>query len=244
MGKLKLIVIAVIGIFVFQEIFKKDSLSASEQVVDLNVVLDEFIATAEAAPAPEGVEIASETTESSEPLSTEDLVAKANQAAAAQPLPVGQNAEDTAPAQDFADDFAAKLNEKPLMQDQKVAVFFQEDGSFLGFVDNNSDGALDMLDDKVFLVEVDAERDRLIATDLQHGYVRDGGLRGLGMGLMGGYLMSRMLSGQRSAGITPQRFANKNVSPRNYHQAASRNVASRVSSARSSSGSGSFRSGK
>jgi len=208
MSKLKYIFYAAIALFVAKSfLFDKEPTSASEQVANLNLILDEFIATADSESAP-------------------------------------SDTESAAPAQEFANTFATKLNKLPLLEDLEVAVNFQDDGSFLGYVDKDSDNALSSADDKVFKVEVDTERSRLIATDLQHGYVRDGNWKGIGTGLLAGYLVSRMLSGQRRAGISPRKFANARVSPKNYHSSAKSRVASRVASARSSSGSGSFRSGK
>ncbi len=96
-------------------------------------------------------------------------------------------------------------------------------------------------DQKLFTIELDSERNRMIATDTQNSYRRD---RGFPMGgMFMGYMMGSMLGRQRFSGISPSRYSNMKMNKKGYHKAA---VASRTTrtSARSKSRSNSFRTGK
>ncbi len=143
----------------------------------------------------------------------------------------------------FVRDYTTALNKAPLYKEHQVGIEKKSDGSFLGYVDDNKNGSKDSGDSEVFLVEIDSERSRLIASDLAHNYRRDAGISP-GMGFLGGYLMARMLTGQRNAGVNTGKFKNMKMNDKNYHSKAKSEVASKRSSARSKSGSGSFRSGK
>ena len=123
----------------------------------------------------------------------------------------------------------AKIYSKPL------ATTVKSDGSFEGFVDANQDLKQDISEAKLFTVEVDNERNRLIATDTQEGHRRDHGFS-MG-GLAAGMLIGHLLSKQSAAGVQSSKFANAQMSPKGYH-------ASAVSSAKARAGSGSFKSGK
>jgi len=57
-------------------------------------------------------------------------------------------------------------------------------------------------------VEIDAERKRIIATDLTSG---EGTYRVSGSGLLLGYMAGRLLGRQGRAGVRPSSFANRNV---------------------------------
>ena len=140
--------------------------------------------------------------------------------------------------QSFNEQYAENLNAAKLMS-QPIGTSVQADGSISGFVDPNRNMNQDAGEKQLFKVELDAERNRLIATDTQNGYHRD---HGFSMsGLMVGMLIGHMLSGQRSAGITGSRFSNMKMSPKNYHSSA---VQQARTSARAKSGSGSFARGK
>lgn len=130
--------------------------------------------------------------------------------------------------------FTQNLNNAKIYS-QPLATEVKRDGSFEGFVDANQDLKQDSGEKKLFTVEVDSERNRLIATDTQEGYRRDHGfsMGGLATGLLIGHLLSR----QSAAGIQPSKFANAQMSPKGYHSSA-------VSSAKARAGSGSFKSGK
>lgn len=158
---------------------------------------------------------------------------------------VGQtkiDAKDTATQDkfmaEFNDQFAINLNQAKLVS-HPIESVVNADGSVTGFNDENRNKTIDVGEKKLFTVEVDAERNRFIATDDQNGYRRDHGFS-MG-GFMAGMLIGNMLTRQRGAGITGSRYANMRMNPSNYHSAATRKA---KSSARSRSGSGSFSRGK
>jgi hypothetical protein len=152
--------------------------------------------------------------------------------------PVAGQPVDEAAKQKHLDEFNTQLTQNlnaAKIYSQPLATEVKRDGSFEGFVDTNQNLKEDMGEAKLFIVEVDNERNRLIATDTQQGYRRDHGfsMGGLATGLLIGHLLSR----QSAAGVQPSKFANAQMSPKGYHAAA-------VSSAKARAGSGSFKSGK
>lgn len=186
------------------------------KVVDLDVVLDSFIEAAEAMPSPEEA-------------------------------PEGSSEEPSADSDDltgtFMANYAAKLQEADILEGDTVGIGYADSlGAFVGYADANQDGEKSDDEESIFTVEVDTENDRLIATDLQHSYHRDGTYRSSGGGFLTGYLVSRMLFSQRRAGISSSRFSSMTMSKRGYHSSAKSSVKSSRSAR--SSGSGSFRSGK
>lgn len=181
------------------------------EVIDLNRVLDVMVSTLDSMQAPMGSKKADDGQETP---------------------------EKAAFMTEFNGNFAADLNAAKLMS-QPIGTEVNADGSITGFTDANKNMMLDGSDKKVFKVEIDAERSRLIATDLQNGYHRDSGFSMAGLAV--GMLVGSMLSRQRGAGINSSKFSNMKMSPKNYHSSA---VAKAKSSARSKSGSGSFSKGK
>ncbi|MCP4698140.1 MAG: hypothetical protein GY862_15000 [Gammaproteobacteria bacterium] len=125
----------------------------------------------------------------------------------------------------------AKLISKP------IGLGLLKDGTIEGFVDPNKNSKKDSGEKQIFTVEIDAERNRLIATDTQNGYRRDNVLGGMATGLLAGALIGSMLSRQRGAGVSSSRYSNMKMNDKNYHSKAR-------SSARAKSGSGSFSKGK
>lgn len=186
------------------------------KVVNLDVVLDSFIEVAEAMP---------ETPE-------------APQGSLAAPTPESDELTNT-----FMTNYAAKLQEADILEGDTVGIGYADSlGAFVGYSDTNKDGTKNEDEESIFTVEVDSANSRLIATDLQHSYHRDGAYRSSGGGFLTGYLVSRMLFNQRGAGIGSSRFSSMNMSKRGYHSSAKSSVKSSRSAR--SSGSGSFRSGK
>ena len=139
---------------------------------------------------------------------------------------------------EFNTKYAENLNNAKLTQNP-LGTTVNPDGSVTAFNDPNKNMSLDVAEQKLFMIEIDAERNRLIATDLQNGYRRDQGfsMAGLAAGMLIGHLLSR----QRGAGIGGNRFNNMSMSPKNYHESA---VNQTKSNARARSGSGSFSRGK
>ncbi len=138
--------------------------------------------------------------------------------------------------QEFNTAYAGNLNAAQIYS-KPLGTEVLADGSISGIVDDNQNMIRDNGEAQLFTVEIDAERNRLIATDTQNGYHRDLGFSFTG--LMAGMLIGHMLSRQRAAGVNTSKFRNMQMSPKNYHASASS-----ATSARAKSGSGSFSSGK
>ena len=177
-----------------------------------------------------------------------DVVLEKFESAAQAMTPVTDEAEMA--KDDKANEFVAlytkQLNDAKLMKEPVGVIHSSADGSFIGFSDKNANTTKDAGEVDLFKVEVFAEENKLIASDLVHTeYRRDRHFSGTGF--LAGYLISRMMFGQRSAGITSSRFRGMSMSKQGYHKSAvssKRAAAARAKSARSSSGSKSFRSGK
>ena len=128
------------------------------------------------------------------------------------------------------------MNRAPKLQSQPVGVVLREDAAFIGFNDKNGDNVADAGEKELFSIELDGERNRIIATNLESG---QGSYRVSGTGLFAGYMIGRLMGRQRRAGVKPSSFANRNVKaskPRSARRASTR--------ARSSTRSGSSRGGK
>ena len=135
--------------------------------------------------------------------------------------------------QTFRSFLGGVYNSEPRFYDRPMGVSLEEDGSFLGFVDANMNDVQDAGEDDLFTVEIDAENERLIATDMAG---QSSGLRFSSGGFLTGLIVGRMLSRQSSAGIARGSFNNRTVTPRSSYRAPA--------SARSRVRSGGVRSGK
>jgi len=129
-----------------------------------------------------------------------------------------------------------KMNDAKLIS-QPVGLAFLDDGAFEGFVDPNNSGTKDSGENQIFKVEIDAERNRLIASDTQNH--RESGFSATG--LLAGLLIGSMLGRQRAAGVDTNRFKNQKMSPKNSTGGGTSKASA---SARSKSSSGSYSSGK
>lgn len=128
------------------------------------------------------------------------------------------------------------MNADPAVHNQPVGMSLREDAAFIGFEDKNGNAVSDPGEKDLFSVEIDGERNRIIATDLASG---EGTYRLSGTSLFAGYMLGRLMSRQGRAGVKPSSFANRNVkSPTAYRQSRP------TQQARSSTRSGSSRSGK
>ncbi len=173
------------------------------------------------------------------------VLAKFESAAKAMPAVEEADVDNDAKIPSFVAAYTKELNDAKLMKDPVGVAHIASDGSFLGFKDSNKNGKKDAGDTDLFKVEVFQEENKLIASDLVHReYRRDRHFSGTGF--IAGYLMSRMMFGQRRGGITSSRFRGMKMSKSGYHKSAvsSKTSAAKAKSARSSSGSKSFRSGK
>ncbi|MGH1420460.1 MAG: hypothetical protein ACRBEQ_01465 [Hyphomonas sp.] len=121
--------------------------------------------------------------------------------------------------EEFGMFLAEVMNTEPRFYDDQLGMKVQEDALFLGFKDSNANGIQDSGEKKVFSVEIDAENQRLIATDETGESV---GHRFSGTGILTGYLIGSMLGRQRAAGITPNSFNNRNVTSRSNYKPSAR----------------------
>jgi len=133
----------------------------------------------------------------------------------------------------FTDIMHQVMNSDPQFYTKPIGMKLREDAAFVGFKDTNNNNVVDAGEEDLFTIELDSERNRIIATNLTSG---EGTYRVSGTGLFAGYMIGRLMSRQRRAGVKPASFANRNVK-------ASKPRSSRPS-ARSSTRSGSSRAGK
>ena len=128
------------------------------------------------------------------------------------------------------------MNLDPQFYEKPIGVKLREDAAYVGFADLNGNNVMDAGDTDIFTIELDAERNRIIATDIVSG---EGTYRVSGTGLLAGYIAGRLLGRQRGAGVKPASFANRTVkSSADYRKSRP------APRARSSTRSGSSRSGK
>ncbi len=139
----------------------------------------------------------------------------------------------------FTRRFQQNLNAAKLAQNQ-IGVNMPQDGSVEGYIDYNSNFSQDSGEKTIFKVELDVERNRLIATDTQNQYRRSTGYS-FAQGMFAGYLLRSMFGRQRGMGIMPSRFSNMKMSSNNYR---TKSTSSAKKSARSLGGSKSFKGGK
>jgi hypothetical protein len=131
---------------------------------------------------------------------------------------------------EFTSIMAKVMNQEPRFYDAPIGVTLLADATFEGYRDENANSTMDSGEKRIFTVEIDAEKERLIATD-EAGQSTD--FRAAGMGFLAGALIGNMLGRQRSSGMKSGHFNSRNVSPRSSY-----------SNARTSARSGSFSSGK
>lgn len=137
--------------------------------------------------------------------------------------------------EEFRDIMTQVMNAQPAFHESNLGVALEEDASFTGFNDKNSDNVKDAGEKEIFRVEIDAERSRLIATDLVSGEATT--FRASGTGFLAGALVGRLLGRQSRAGVKSSSFANRKTTARSSYD-------SKRSSARSRTRTGSSRSGK
>ena len=133
-----------------------------------------------------------------------------------------------------------------------AAVYIRDDGAIEGFRDVNKDGTRQKATEaQLFWLEIDAPRKRVIVSQKIGGqaYRRPYRTSGLGMGLMGGYILGRMMGRQRGyysrPGRTRPRYGTMKMSPKGYHKGAMTKARSAAKAkARAKGGSRGFKGGK
>ncbi len=215
----------------------------SVSVVDLDKVLDIFEKVLKE-PAPGGAPVANAKT---------GQKSDANEKQEFKPLE--QNQENAQKTTAFLKKLTVELNKAKLVEDH-MGVQMLPSGAIEGFIDADKNGRKSGANEKkLFTVEVDHERSRLIATDDtgQGGetYRRQRGFRpgGFFMGYMIGSMMGRQ-NRYYSGGRARPRYGSMNMSKAGYHKNAVSSARSRARAARSGSrgarrgGSGGLRGGK
>jgi hypothetical protein len=166
-----------------------------------------------------------------------------SQPAPSEPFITPVEQEDDAKTQQFLTQFADKLNEGKLSS-KNIGVALNDTGVIEGFADEDGDRQKAPTEQTLFDVEIDAENNRVIASQQVEGetYHRDHGF--FPGGLFTGYLLGTMLSRQGMLGGGP-RYASRPMSPRGYHASAVSTARSKMAArtARSRGGSSSFRGG-
>jgi len=107
----------------------------------------------------------------------------------------------------FSEELALNYNKaQPALHDKAIGVSPQTDASLLAFEDLNANKAMDEGESALFLIEVDGENSRVIASS-NNGAVNDHHFSGTS--LLAGYLIGSMLTRQRAAGVNSKNLANK-----------------------------------
>lgn len=111
----------------------------------------------------------------------------------------------------LADKLAVAYNSaEPVLESDRIGVSPLKDASLLAYADTNKDDNFDRQgENALFLIEVDGENSRVIATNAM-GAVHDRAFSGSGM--LTGFLIGNMLSRQSSAGATAGVMNKKTVS--------------------------------
>ena len=214
--------------------------SSNVEVVDLNKVLDILVKVLEEKDPTAAATSPKVTKTSAKPegkAPTKKATAKKADSKEFKPVK-----EDKAKQEKILKRFADELNKAKLIK-STIGVSFATSGSIEGFTDKNKNMKRDSGDKKLFKIEIDTQKKRLIASD-EHGYRRDHGYRrsgfsggGFFMGYMFGSMMSRQGSHYSGSRRRPN-YGSMKMSPKSYHSRAVSSVRSRTSGARSRSGSG------
>ena len=102
------------------------------------------------------------------------------------------------------------MNLKPAFYKSKIAMNLEKDASYAGYDDSNANGKIDAGEKKIFKIEIDQVNNRILATDTfgtatSHSFS--------GTGLLAGLLIGSLLNRQRAAGVNPNSFNNRKVTP-------------------------------
>jgi len=97
-------------------------------------------------------------------------------------------------------------NATPVLFAGQIGINPRSDASLLAYDDVNKNNTMEEGEDALFLVEIDGERSRVIASS-RSGAVNDHHFSGTG--LLAGYLIGSMMNRQRMAGVTSDSLAKK-----------------------------------
>jgi hypothetical protein len=108
---------------------------------------------------------------------------------------------------EFSQVLQTKYNEaNPALHEGPIGVAPRNDASLMAYQDLNSNNEVEESEPLLFLVEIDGERSRVIASS-NSGAINDHHFSGTG--LLAGYLLGSMLNRQRMAGVTSDSLARK-----------------------------------
>jgi hypothetical protein len=109
---------------------------------------------------------------------------------------------------DFSNDLAINYNnaQPTIYTKGSIGVSPQTDASLLAFVDANGNAELEESEELLFLIEIDGENARIIASS-SSGAINEHHFSGTG--LLTGYLIGSMLTRQRAAGVSSKSLASK-----------------------------------
>ncbi|NRA61423.1 MAG: hypothetical protein HRU25_11045 [Psychrobium sp.] len=142
---------------------------------------------------------------------------------------VDENSDTELAFTQLADALAVDYNKsEPAIYNQRIGVNSRTDASLVAYGDTNGNNVLDDGESLLFMIEIDGEKSRIIASS-NSGAVNDHYFSGTS--LVAGYLIGSMLARQRGAGVTSKSLASKQP------------VTSRVA-AKARAGSGSHSKGK
>lgn len=107
----------------------------------------------------------------------------------------------------FAEALAVNYNKsQPAIYTGNIGVSPQTNASLVAFSDPNSNAEFDSDEEALFMIEIDGEKARIIASS-RSGAVKDHSFSGTS--LLAGYLIGSMLSRQRAAGVDPKSLSAK-----------------------------------
>ena len=214
------------------------SSSPDVQVVDLNKVLDVFSATLAEL---DGEKPAEANAEGGGDVKAQVAKAQAadGQAVAAQDVVAVEvvDEEDKEKTDLFVELFRTKLNAAKLVS-TPIGVKIEESGIINGFADADKNNVMGVGEKSLFKIEIDEERNRVVASD-GGGHYRDHHYR-RSHGFFTGYMFGRMLSRNRGyytgarASAKPN-YGKTSMSPKTYHASAVSKAKATARASRSSS---------
>ena len=124
---------------------------------------------------------------------------------------LGAQAEDQLNEDDVFVEFAGRLESSynaaaPALHTARIGVDPMADASVMAYEDLDANGEMGENEDALFLVEIDGENSRVIASS-RSGAVNDHSFSGTG--LLAGYLIGSLLGRQKMAGVNTGNLANK-----------------------------------
>jgi hypothetical protein len=120
---------------------------------------------------------------------------------------VDENATNDEALTILAETLAMDYNQKqPALYKNTIGVSLQQDASLMAYDDVNNNSILDEKEPLLFMIEIDGEQARIIASS-RSGAVNEHHFSG--SGLLTGFLIGSMLSRQRGAGVTSKSLASK-----------------------------------